>query len=185
MLHKPFYINQIFSLYLVEDLFIKRVVCINCKLDLVTTPNKCTNCTNERLGIIFDSLQETIFTRTYDRLSKTIVSYREAFTRKQFDGEINDIVYNINYKTLRESSPDPFISILLHLNGIGLSESTNQCLWILSSSIVELPPAIRTRRQNNLILSMWIANEQPNIELWLKQCFCQLMELKRKGNNSI
>ncbi|CAF4479761.1 unnamed protein product, partial [Rotaria sp. Silwood2] len=72
----------------------------------------------------------------------------------------------------------PFISIILHVDGIGLSESNNQSLWILSCSIVELPPAVRTRRQNNLILSMWTAKEQPIIELWLNSCFHQLANLK-------
>lgn len=160
-------------------------MCINCKLDLVTPSMKCNNCTNERLAIIFDVLQQAIFTRTYDRLCETINSYREVFTKKQADDKINDIVYNRNYKILRDSSPDSFISILLHLDGISLSKSTAQSLWILSCSIVELPPAIRTQRQNNLILSMWIANEQPNIELWLNNCFYQLVDVKRKGNNNI
>lgn len=120
----------------------------------------------------------------YDRLCKTIDSYRDIFTRKQSDDETNDIVYNINYKTLCGSCSDPFISILLHLDGISLSESTNQCLWILNGTIIELPPLVRTRRQNNIILSMWIANEHPNVELWLQRCLHQLRDLKCKGNSA-
>jgi hypothetical protein len=160
------------------------VVCINCKIEIPSSSGKCLKCTNdtpERVAIIFDVLQELIFTRTYDRLSSTINSYREIFRNQQFDDDTNDIVYNKSYKKLFDSIAYPFISILLHLDGINLGKSNKQCLWILSCSIIEIPPAIRTHRQNNLVLSMWTANQHPNIELWLDRCFQQLSNLKHKG----
>ncbi|CAF5012904.1 unnamed protein product, partial [Rotaria sp. Silwood1] len=166
-----------------EDIFIKRLLCINCKSDLSTTSTKCLKCTNdnsERLALVFDAIQEIVFTRTYDRLCSTIDTYRETFTKQKIDHDINDIVYNQNYRTLCDSNPYPFLTILLHLDGISLGKSNTQCLWILNGSIIELPPAIRTRRQNNLILSLWIGNEHPNVELWLNRCFHQLLDLKYK-----
>ncbi|CAF3985987.1 unnamed protein product [Rotaria magnacalcarata] len=122
-----------------------------------------------------------MFTRTYDRLSSVIDEYRECFTKQQMNNETNDIVYNKNYKLLYNSTNDRFITILLHVDGIGLSNNNKESLWLLSCSIIELPPAIRIRRQNNLVLSMWISNEQPNIYLWLTQCIQQLSNLKEKG----
>ncbi|CAF4403905.1 unnamed protein product, partial [Rotaria magnacalcarata] len=122
-----------------------------------------------------------MFTRTYDRLSSVIDEYRECFTKQQMKNETNDIVYNKNYKLLYNSTNDRFITILLHVDGIGLSNNNKESLWLLSCSIIELPPAIRIRRQNNLVLSMWISNEQPNIYLWLTQCIQQLSNLKEKG----
>ncbi|CAF3826433.1 unnamed protein product [Rotaria sp. Silwood1] len=180
--------SDLLKLLSVEDIFIKRLLCINCKSDLSTTSTKCLKCTNdnsERLALVFDAIQEIVFTRTYDRLCSTIDTYRETFTKQKIDHDINDIVYNQNYRTLCDSNPYPFLTILLHLDGISLGKSNTQCLWILNGSIIELPPAIRTRRQNNLILSLWIGNEHPNVELWLNRCFHQLLDLKYKGKLSI
>ena len=81
-----------------------------------------------------------------------INSYRERFRHRQIDDEINDIVHNNNYKVLCDSTVYPFISLLLHVDGISLGESTKQSLWIISCSIIELPPIYRNRRQNNVIM---------------------------------
>ena len=172
--------------FLVENLFIKRILCIPCGKYLSTTSKVCLKCINDnpkRLAFIFDSIQEIMFARIYDRLSSIIESYRQSITKQETDYETNDIVYNRNYKLLCDSVCHPFISIIIHLDGIDLTKSTMK-LWILSCSIVELPPNIRNRRQNNIILSLWISQEQPNIHLWLDHCFCQLIDLKRKGKST-
>jgi hypothetical protein len=122
-----------------------------------------------------------MFARVYDRLSFITSSYRESFTKQETDNETNDIVYNKNYKIFSDSIHYPFISIVLHLDGVTFDKSKIQHLWILSCSIFELPPAVRTRRQNNIILSFWIGKEQPDIYLWLDRCFSQLTNLKAKG----
>ncbi|CAF2219194.1 unnamed protein product [Rotaria magnacalcarata] len=71
----------------VENLFLKRVACINCKIEIPSSSEKCLKCTTndtpERVAIIFDVLQELIFSRTYYRLSSTINSYREIFRNQQ------------------------------------------------------------------------------------------------------
>lgn len=171
-------------LFLVDDLFVKRILCIKCESDLSLTSKKCTKCSNtnsERIAEVFDTLQETVFTRTYDRLSSAIDAYRKCFTEQQINNDTNDIVYNQNYKTLCNGTTDTFITILLHIDGIRLSKSSKESLWLLSCSIIELPPNIRIRRENNIVLSMWISKEQPNIYLWLSRCFQQLLDLKQKS----
>ena len=170
-----------------ENLFEKRIVCLSCTSTLSTTATSCSKCVNDnpkRLALVFDSIQEIMFSRTYDRLCFIIDSYRHTFSTQEIDIETNDIVYNRNYKILRDLFNYPFISIIIHLDGISLGKSNKTCLWILSASIIELPPAIRNRRQNNIILSLWVGNEQPIIRLWLEQCFSQLTNLKRKGKST-
>jgi hypothetical protein len=177
-----------FLSFLVEDMFIKRLVCINCKIDLPTTSKYCSQCTNnkpKRLALVYDVNQEIIFTQTYDRVSSIIKSYRETFSKNVLDNETNDIVYNKNYKILYRYTNYPFISVIIHLDGIKLDKSSKNHLWILSCALIELPPAIRIRRQNNLILSMWIAEEQPNVNLWLHKCLNQLASLKVNGKSMI
>jgi hypothetical protein len=173
-----------YACLLVDNLFIKRTVCITCRDDISSGSKTCSKCPNDkpqRLALVFDAMQELMFTRTYDRLFTIINSYREMFTQRTLDTETNDIVYNRNYKTLCDSIDYPFISIILHLDGISLSKSNKQPMWILSCSIVELPPVVRNHRQNNLILSIWIGKQQPDIELWLRQTFNQLTYLKSRG----
>ncbi|CAM4845118.1 unnamed protein product [Rotaria magnacalcarata] len=175
---------DVFKLLSVDNLFMKRVLCINCESELSIASKKCPTCSDtksERIAEVFDTLQETIFTRTYDRLSSVIDEYREYFTKQQMNNETNDIVYNQNYKLLYNSTNDRFITILLHVDGTCLSNNNKESLWLLSCSIIELPPAIRIRRKNNLVLSMRISKEQPNIYLWLTRCFKQLSDLKEKG----
>ncbi|CAF1285763.1 unnamed protein product [Rotaria sordida] len=178
----------ILNLLSVENLFIKRLICLNCKTDLAFNLKNCPKCTNnhqQRLAIVHDALQDIMFTRIYDRLRSNIDLYREKFQKQSIDDETNDIVFNQNYKKMCDCINYPFISIILHIDGINLSESSNQTLWVLSCSIIEVPPALRVRRQNNLILSMWTATEQPIIELWLDRCFKQLANLKLRGKSDI
>ncbi len=146
--------------------------------------SQCPNNNPKRIAIIFDSIQETLFTQVYDHLYFIINSYRERFTKQEIDNETNDIVFNENYKIFRDSINHPFISLIMHLDGIKLDKSNKHHLWILSCSIVELPPAVRSRRQNNIILSLWIAKEQPDIKLWLDRCISQLTTLKITGKST-
>lgn len=183
-----FNIKTSFILLLVENLFVKRIVCISCKRDLIESSKICSQCPNDypkRLAIVFDSIQETLFTQVYDHLHFIINSYRERFTKQEIDNETNDIVYNKNYKIFRDSIHYAFISLIIHLDGINLDKSKIYHLWILSCSIVELPPVVRGHRQNNIILSLWIAKEQPDINLWLDRCFSQLTNLKITGKSTI
>ncbi|CAF2221045.1 unnamed protein product [Rotaria magnacalcarata] len=175
--------SALLSFLSVEDLFIKRTVCINCKVDLPTSSKTCSKCNSNKShsrALIFDAMHELVFTQIYDRLHTIMNAYRDIFKQQTFDDENNDVVYNQNYKLLCDSTDDPFISIILHLDGVSLSKSNKQPMWILSCSFVELPPIIRNRRQNNLILSIWVGKKQPYIELWLSETIKQLKNLKSK-----
>ena len=173
---------------LVEELFMKRLVCIACMSDLPITSKSCPKCPHDnrdRLAFLFDSIQVTMFTRTYDRLSSIINSYRQNFGKEEVGSETNDIIYNRNYKSLCDGVHYSFISIIVHLDGVSLCKTSKRTLWIFSCSICELPPAIRNRRQNNIILSLWLSKEQPHINLWLDRCLCQLINLKQKGKSTV
>ncbi|CAF5132802.1 unnamed protein product [Rotaria magnacalcarata] len=70
------------------------------------------------------------------------------------------------------------------IDGIGLSASNKQPMWVLICSIVESPRELLNRRQKNLILSIWIGKEQPDIDLWLDQTFTQVAHLKSPGKHT-
>jgi hypothetical protein len=159
-------------------------LCIKCGKDLPKTIKICSICGesgSKHLALVFDVLQERVFAQTYDRLSTLIDNYRSIFSQNVFSNENNDIVYNRNYKILSESIDNPFISVVLHIDGISLSKSSNQPMWLLTCSINELPPPVRNQRRNNLVLSIWISKQQPTMDLWLNQTLRQLKRIKSTG----
>ena len=135
----------------------------------------------KRLANIYDADLSLLFVRTLDCLSTEIDTYRAAFLTAPRDELTNDIPYNNNYQLLLNATNQPFISLVLHLDGIGLSRSSKQSLWLLSCSLVELPPHLRIRRFNMPVLSVWIAKEAPNMNLWLEEIFRRLQIVKEKG----
>ena len=59
----------------------------------------------------------------------------------------------------------PLVSLLLHLDGVGLTRSTQLKLWLFSGSIVELPPKLHNRRYNMIALSIWVGHSEPETEI--------------------
>ncbi|CAF3787500.1 unnamed protein product [Rotaria sp. Silwood1] len=63
-------------------------------------------------------------------------------------------------------------------NGISIVKSTNLKLWICDASLIELPPAIRTKRSNIFLISMYIGYTEPNVKTWLRSSFENINALK-------
>ena len=85
------------------------------------------------------------------------------------DDNNNDIPFQKVYHSfIKTVIHQPFISAILHLDGIGLGKASKLTLWILSFSILELPPRSRNQGKNMIILSLWIGARQPIIKLWLR-----------------
>lgn len=174
------------SLFLVNDLFTKRTVCTQCLTMLSyddKTCNKCVPFEHKRLANIFDVNQPLVFARMLDRLMPDIDAYRIqiAADHLPIDND-NDIVFNALYRELKQTmGSTPFISLILHLDGINLSKSSKLTLWLLSCSLIELPPRLRYRRGNMIVLSAWIGPCEPKINLWLDECLLQLNCLKQAG----
>ena len=170
--------------FLVENLFTKRQVCLSCNCELRSGERYCSRCRSaeaKQLANIYDVDLSLSFSRMLDFLSPSIDAYRDRFLNCPRDESTNDIPYNKNYRLLLDSTNQPFISIIIHLDGISLSRSSNQPLWLLSCSIVELPPHLRVRRHNMPVLSVWIAQEEPSMEVWLRDILSQLQVLKERG----
>ena len=165
-------------------MFTKRQICLKCQCHLPLNERYCNKCgpgEAKRLANIYDANLSLLFNRTLDCLSNEINSYRRTFLTASRDELTNDIPYNKNYQLLLNTTNQPFISLILHLDGIGLSRSNNQPLWLLSCSLVELPPHLRIRRFNMPVLSVWIAKEEPNMNLWLQEIVGRLQILKKEG----
>jgi hypothetical protein len=173
-----------FTLFLVNNMFVKRQICLQCRCDLRLNDQRCDKCNDDqlkRVASIYDVDLSFVFTQTLDCLSDQIDIYRNAFLNHSRDELTNDIPYNNNYRMLLATTNQPFISLILHVDGIGLGQSSGEHLWLLSCSLVELPPYLRMRRFNMPVLSVWIAKEAPDMSLWLQDVFQRLHILKEKG----
>jgi hypothetical protein len=147
--------------------------------------NKCSSLNDKSIATIFDINQPLVFTQMIDRLLTDIEDTRKQIILNNLspdNNSNNDIIFNEVYKELQNKcSSTPFISLLLHLDGISLCKSSKLTLWLFSASLIELPVHIRYHRFNMIILSVWIGHREPLIDLWLSECLHQLNHLKNKG----
>ena len=70
----------------------------------------------------------------------------------------------------------------MHIDGISIVKSTNLKLWICDASLIELPPAIRTKRSNIFLISMYVGYTEPNVKTWLRSSFENNNALKTVGH---
>ncbi|CAF1142177.1 unnamed protein product, partial [Rotaria magnacalcarata] len=158
----------------VEELFVKRSICVACYQDLNNHNDKfnCTS-TDERFHAdIYDIDTYKVFSQLIDRLFVEITDYKQQIA-SQSCNEHNDIPFNNLYRNMmrRFDNDTNFVSILLHIDGISLCKSSKLTLWLLSGVFVELPPHLRYRRSNMILLSMWIGYGEPIPNAWLPKCF--------------
>ena len=115
------------------------------------------------------------------RLSNEIQEYKH-FLLNASDEKPYDIPFAKQYKKLLIQYHDKnFLSLILHIDGTSLVKSTKLKLWLCSDSIVELPPNIRVRRKNIILLSMYIGYSEPNVKIWLESSLTMIQKLKEKG----
>lgn len=93
-----------------------------------------------------------------------------------------DIPFSSLYRQLLiMNDGENLISLLLHADGIGLTRSTKLKMWMFSGSLVELPPKLRNRHCNMVLISIWVAYVEPVPQLWLKRSIAQLEMIKFQG----
>ncbi|CAF4171168.1 unnamed protein product [Adineta steineri] len=159
----PTSLNSLLRYMNVENLFTKRKVCLSCQSDIEYSARFCLKCKST------DKIQ---FANIYD------IDYAVVFSEIVERNIVDIKIYRSFLKTVIHQ---PFISTLIHLDGIPLAKSSKLTLWLLSCSILELPPHLRNQRENMIILSMWIGFQQPLIKTWLRECIPSLNQLKSSG----
>lgn len=158
----------IFTIFhLVKYLFIKRRVCLSCQFDMDYTSISCIKCQSNdktQMADIYDVDCALVFSDMVKRNIVDIVKYCEKIFCQDNDDINNDIPFQKIYRSfLKTQIRQPFISIIIHLDGISLGKSNKLTLWLLSCSILELPPHLRNQRKNMIVLSIWIGVQQPII----------------------
>ena len=171
---------------LVKNLFTKRRLCLSCQFDVECTSISCFKCKSNdttQFVDIYDIDCMTVFADMVQRHIVDIAKYREKILSQQNDEINSDIPFQKVYRSfLKTKIHQPFISIVIHLDGISLGKSNKLVLWLFSCSILELPPCLRNQRKNMIVLSMWVGVHQPVINTWLSECIEKLKKLKSSGN---
>jgi hypothetical protein len=69
------------------------------------------------------------------------------------------------------------ITLNIHTDGAPLVRSVKLSLWPCLASIVELPPQIREKQINIVVLSLWLSSIKPNVNLFTNDSIEQLLDL--------
>jgi hypothetical protein len=116
------------------------------------------------------------------RLSSTISEYKKRIINNHDPEKTKDIPFGTLYQDLlKKNNHQDLISLLLHADGISITNSSKLKMWMLSGSLVELPAQLRSRRCNMVVISIWIAYVEPPGPLWLNYVSGKLQLIKDKG----
>jgi hypothetical protein len=69
------------------------------------------------------------------------------------------------------------ITLNIHTDGAPVVRTTKSSLWPCLASIVELPPQIREKQTNIMVLCLWLSSIKPNVNLFMNDCIRQLVDL--------
>ncbi len=167
-----------------ERLFVKREICTKCYHDI--DGHNCILCASQGARMnanIYDINIKLVLSVLLSRLWPVITEYKKQIESNSPDHH-NDIPFNILYREMKKSIRNQqFVSIMLHIDGISICKSKKLTLWLLSGVIIELPPHLRYKRCNMILLSIHLGVSEPEPKSWLNSCFFQLNELKKEGKS--
>lgn len=170
------------------DYFQRRIVCILCGRSLQEKQSTCSHCAaaeSKHVAIILDANILSLLTTIVSRLSHDIQNYKKIIAGHPHHAPY-DIPFGKQYRRLlAERKGQNLLSLVLHIDGISLVKSTKLKLWLCSSSIIEVPPHVRTQRQNIVLLSMYVGYTEPDVKLWLSSSLTAIQELKKTGRKFI
>lgn len=181
----PSTIEELLSLLNVENLFTKRSVCTLCKNTLNYDETQCVICRSSdqtSIAHIYDVNVQRVLEVVIERLSPNIEAYKQQININDDKDKTGDIPFRYLYQQLlKQNQQQNLISLLLHLDGVGITKSTRLKLWMFSGSIVELPSYLRYRRHNMILMSVWVGFVEPEPNIWLGSIINKLNYLKTLG----
>lgn len=178
----PTNMNQLLKQINIKDYFRRRSVCILCGKDLQDNARKCDTCSmaeSKHVGYILDTYFPSLLNVVVGRAASDIDKYKRLILSPN-EHTPYDIPFGRNYQYLLNKFPgQDLLSLILHIDGISLTKSSNLSLWVCNASIVELPPKLRTERKNIILCSLYIGREAPDPKVWLNS-FCQAVNAAKK-----
>lgn len=128
-------------------------------------------------------MQEIVI-RILTRLSSSIIQYRAKIALNDDSEHTKDIPFGSLYQDLlKKNDGKNLLTLLLHLDGVSVTRSTKLKMWLFSASIVELPPKLRSRRCNMVLISIWVAHVEPVSHLWLRRSVAHMEMMKHQSKS--
>lgn len=181
----PSTLDDLLSLINFNDLFFKRSVCLQCKMELYYNQTKCGRCERSdetNVAFIYDVNISHVLLTTLKRLSNSIQNYKSEINLGSDERGTKDIPFGDLYqKLMNKNSTENIISLITHLDGISLTKSARLKMWLFSGCIVEIPPIHRYSRSNMMVMSIWISHHEPDTDIWLQNIVNELKRLKLKS----
>ncbi|CAF3597992.1 unnamed protein product [Rotaria socialis] len=162
----PKNMNSLLKRLDVTDYFKKRTICILCEKEL-----------EKKQNLYIHGLLANIVSR----LALDIEEYKKLIFNPNQETKFDIPFAKVYQRLIQQHSTENLLTLLLHVDGIGLVKSSKLKLWICDASIIELPPELRYRRANVFLISVYIGYTEPNVNIWLKSSFHTLIELKKTG----
>lgn len=120
------------------------------------------------------------------RLESEIEKYKIQIRNGNRDDQTIDIVFGDVYQSLiRRYGFQDLITLVLHADGVSVTNSSKLKMWLLSGVIVEIPPNLRSRRCNMVPISIWVSTVEPVMNIWLKRSVDNLNSIKARGMHYI
>lgn len=111
-------------------------------------------------------------------LASAIEFYHDHNNRKE--GFICDIVDGAEYKKVKEHLPNLYDLILLwNTDGLALSSSSQQEMWLVLATICEVPPRLRSSFM--VIAGVYVGKKKPDMNVFLKPFSDSLLKLYEDG----
>ncbi|CAF1112548.1 unnamed protein product [Rotaria magnacalcarata] len=173
------------KLELDNNFFRETKICLLCYQEISSSNRVCYYCptSNENdIALIYDSDIKLILYLLLQKLGDVIRTYKEKLILNNDTSGTFDIGFAYAYQSLlRQFQNENFITVLMHLDGVGLCKSNKLKMWLLSFSIVELPAKLRYERHNMAAVSIWVSSKEPIASLWLHKSMKTIKELKSTG----
>ncbi|CAF4012453.1 unnamed protein product, partial [Rotaria magnacalcarata] len=169
----------------IDDLFFKQSFCLVCKQYLEYKQRVCFTCKcfdEKAITDVYNVNVKHVLKTLLKRLSPIIEKYKKNIYDDIDEEETKDIPFGKLYKELlNKYASENIISLILHLDGVSLTRSSNLKMWLFSGSFVELPPSFRYRRYNMILLSIWVAYAEPQSHVWLQSIISQIQLIKMQA----
>lgn len=164
--------------------YTKNYYCSNCKLFLGSLnivdkrTLKCSNCSmTDKKYFISNSLSEYL----KDIVSNNIEAIKN-YSQQLNKSVLGDIMQGSFIEEMKEKFQN-FFSISFNTDGIATFKSNvKKSVWPILVTINELPPKLRYLKKNIINAGLWLDNEPPPLEMFMKP-FCD--ELKHLFHNGI
>ncbi|CAF2984155.1 unnamed protein product [Rotaria sp. Silwood2] len=170
--------KKLVSIFQEHSSFTKVLKCTKC-LEIVNNNNCCSitceqNQTQRRVGDIIEHLSvgrsNKQLIEIIRRNKQLILNYPQLVEKLLPCDVMTRLVYHKKKKNLQTISNNMFpITLMLHIDSTPIVHWTKKHTWLVTASIVEIPPPLRENQFNLLLLSLWNGPVKPDADSLLNE----------------